>query len=60
MSLLIDLSSELIPSAGLTFQGVIRGVIGITSIILISFLYSSNKKKLNGRKRRKERKARVE
>ena len=46
MSLLIEITSELIPSSGLTFQGVIRGVIGISSIILISFLYSSNKKNI--------------
>ena len=49
MSLLIELTSELIPSSGLTFQGMIRGVIGISSIILISFLYSSNKKNIEWR-----------
>ena len=43
---IINFASELIPSTGLTFQGFIRGSIGIFSIILIAYLYSSNKKKI--------------
>tara|TARA_B000000565_G_scaffold255114_1_gene234936 strand:- start:328 stop:1671 length:1344 start_codon:yes stop_codon:yes gene_type:complete len=43
---LMNFASELIPSTGLTFQGFIRGSIGIFSIILIAYLYSSNKKKI--------------
>ena len=43
---IINFASELIPSTGITFQGFIRGSIGIFSIILIAYLYSSNKKKI--------------
>ena len=46
MFAIINITSELIPSSGLTFQGFIRGCIGIFSIILIAYIYSSNKNKI--------------
>ena len=42
----INLISDLIPSTGLTLNGIIRGVLGISSIILIAYVYSSNKNKI--------------
>lgn len=37
---------DLIPSAGITFEGLFRGFLGISTIILIAYLYSSNKQKI--------------
>ena len=41
-----NLISDLIPSTGLTLNGVARGLLGIVSIIFIAFLYSSKKNKI--------------
>jgi len=37
---------DLIPSAGITLEGLLRGFIGVSAIILIAYLYSSNKQKI--------------
>ena len=42
----IDLISELIPSDGLTLNSFFRGLVGIISILFITYLISSNKKKI--------------
>ena len=39
-----ELISELIPSDGLSLNSFLRGLIGIISILFITFLISSNKK----------------
>ena len=41
-----ELISELIPSDGLTLNSFLRGLIGIISILFITYLISSNKKKI--------------
>ena len=41
-----ELISELIPSDGLSLNSFLRGLIGIISILFITFLISSNKKKI--------------
>ena len=41
-----ELVSELIPSTGITINGLFRGLLGIISILLLAFLMSSNKKKI--------------
>jgi len=35
---------EIIPGGGLTLTGVLRGALGMTALILIAFLFSSNRK----------------
>ena len=42
----IELISELIPSDGLTLNSFLRGLVGIISILFITYLISSNKKKI--------------
>ena len=42
----LELISELIPSAGFTANGLMRGLLGIISILFLSYLISSNKKKI--------------
>ena len=41
-----ELVSELIPSAGITINGLFRGLLGILSILILAFLMSANKKKI--------------
>ena len=41
-----ELVSELIPTAGITINGLFRGLLGILSILLLAFLMSANKKKI--------------
>ena len=41
-----ELVSELIPSTGITINGLFRGLLGIISTLLIAFLMSANKKKI--------------
>ena len=41
-----ELISELIPSDGLTLNSFLRGLVGIISILFITYLISSNKKKI--------------
>ena len=41
-----ELISELIPSTGITVNGLFRGLLGIISILLIAFLMSADKKKI--------------
>lgn len=40
-------SSDLIPSEGLTFSKIARAAIGMTFLILIAFVFSSNRKAIN-------------
>ncbi|MBT4918105.1 MAG: Na+ dependent nucleoside transporter [Flavobacteriaceae bacterium] len=39
--------SEIIPSQGITFTSVWKGILGMFSLLLISFLFSSNRKAIN-------------
>ena len=39
--------SEIIPSAGFSIQSLWRGILGMVSLIVIAFLFSSNKKAIN-------------
>ena len=41
-----ELISELIPSTGITINGLFRGLLGILSILILAFLMSANKKKI--------------
>lgn len=47
LSVLDNDSSEIIPSQGFTFQSFWRGMIGMISLLLISVLFSSNRKAIN-------------
>lgn len=38
-----------IPSQGITFEGIVRGAIGMVAILLIAVLFSTNKKAINWR-----------
>ncbi len=40
-------SSKIIPSAGFSMQSLWRGILGMISLIIIAFLFSSNKKAIN-------------
>ncbi len=40
-------NSTIIPSQGLSFNSIWRGVLGMLSLIIIAFLFSSNKKAIN-------------
>lgn len=40
-------SNEIIPSEGFSFNSILRGVIGMAALIIIAFLFSSNKKAIN-------------
>lgn len=44
LSVVENNNAEIIPSAGFTFQSFWRGVVGMISLILISILFSSNRK----------------
>lgn len=39
--------AEIIPSAGFSMQSLWRGILGMVSLIVIAFLFSSNKKAIN-------------
>ena len=43
------LSNQIIPSQGLSFASLFRGIIGILFLIFISYILSSNKKSINWR-----------
>lgn len=47
LSILDTDNSKIIPSQGFTFQSFWRGMIGMISLILISVLFSSNRKAIN-------------
>ncbi|WP_422083666.1 NupC/NupG family nucleoside CNT transporter [Ulvibacterium sp.] len=38
---------DIIPSQGFTFAGFLRGILGMLALVLIAFLFSSNKKAIN-------------
>ncbi len=40
---------KVIPSQGITFEGIVRGAIGMVAILLIAVLFSTNKKAINWR-----------
>src|SRR5690606_5310440 len=40
-------AAELIPNQGITFQSIWRGILGMASLIFISYLFSSNRKAIN-------------
>ena len=42
-----DVSAEIIQSNGFTYESFFRGLIGMATLILISFLLSNNKKEIN-------------
>lgn len=42
-------TSQLIPNQGITFQSLWRGVLGMASLIFISYLFSNNRKAINWR-----------
>ena len=42
-----EIASEIIPSQGFTFTGVWRGVLGMIALLVIAFLFSSNKKNID-------------
>src|SRR5690606_9607771 len=43
----IPTPKELIPSQGISFNSVARGAIGMVSLILLAFIFSSNRRKIN-------------
>jgi len=46
-SLLTNVENGIIPSQGISFNSIWRGVLGMISLIVIAFLFSSNKKAIN-------------
>ena len=40
-------ATKLIPSQGISFGSIMRGAIGMISLLLIAFIFSSNRKKIN-------------
>ncbi|MEJ1222608.1 NupC/NupG family nucleoside CNT transporter [Sediminicola sp. 1XM1-17] len=44
---LLATSSEIVPNQGFTTQGLFRGILGMAVLILISVLFSSNRKAIN-------------
>ncbi|APU68799.1 MAG: nucleoside transporter C-terminal domain-containing protein [Bacteroidota bacterium] len=42
-----EVSKEIIPSQGLTLSSILRGVLGMFSLIVIAFLFSSNRRGIN-------------
>jgi len=40
-------NSGIIPSQGISTSSILRGILGMVSLILIAFLFSSNKKAIN-------------
>lgn len=47
MKLLYTISQPLIDHQGMSLEGTLRGVLGISVIILIAFLFSNNRKKIS-------------
>ena len=43
----IEATKELIPSQGISLNSVARGAIGMVSLILLAFIFSSNRRKIN-------------
>lgn len=43
----VEVAKEMIPSAGLSFKSIWRGVLGMVVLLLIAFFFSSNKKAIN-------------
>jgi CNT family concentrative nucleoside transporter len=42
-----EISNQIIPSQGFTFTSLWRGILGMVVLLLIAFLFSSNRKKIN-------------
>ncbi|MDT0677118.1 NupC/NupG family nucleoside CNT transporter [Autumnicola musiva] len=43
------IAKEMIPSQGITFSGIARGALGMLVLLVIAFLFSSNRKAINWR-----------
>ncbi len=43
----VDTKEEMIPNAGLSFESVWRGALGMFSLLVIAFLFSSNRRAIN-------------
>ena len=43
----VSSNKQIIPSAGISFNSVSRGVLGMVSLLLIAFLFSSNRRSIN-------------
>jgi CNT family concentrative nucleoside transporter len=43
----VDTKKELIPNAGISFTSIWRGALGMASLIIIAFLFSSNRRGIN-------------
>lgn len=43
----VEVAKEMIPSAGITFNSIWRGVLGMLVLLLIAFFFSSNKQAIN-------------
>ena len=43
----VETEKELIPSAGVSFQSVSRGALGMVSLILLAFVFSSNRRAID-------------
>lgn len=41
--------AKVVPSVGITFEGILRGAIGMMAVLLIAILFSSNRKAINWR-----------
>lgn len=46
----IELTTKIVPSQGFSFNSLWRGVLGMFSLIIIAFLFSSNKKAIDWKK----------
>ncbi|GAB2765968.1 nucleoside transporter C-terminal domain-containing protein [Salinimicrobium soli] len=43
----VNTKKEMIPNAGISFESIWRGVLGMTSLIIIAFLFSSDRRGIN-------------
>ncbi len=42
-----ETTNAIIPSEGISFQSVLRGVVGMVALLLIAYIFSANRKKIN-------------
>lgn len=43
----VETQKELVPSTGISFQSVTRGVLGMVSLVVLAFLFSSNRRAID-------------
>ena len=43
----VETAKELIPSQGVSFNSIARGALGMLSLLILAFVFSSNRKKIN-------------